>query len=332
MSVIHWSEISLFHNVKKYTQAVPEITKGNSTVSYRSKVKLHGSCCAVQVHKDGSLVTQSRTTVLTPTDDYAGFSKFVHGNDSAWKKVYPNTVYFGEWCGTGIQKSVAISEIGKKVFAVFAARSLDSENDQLIVEPDALRDMLLNCKDLPDVHVLPWYPKSIVVDWSQEDSLQAVQVEAVNWWVNEIEKNDPWVEATFGVKGTGEGLVFYPYSQVHLGAKSFSELAWKAKGEAHRVLKTKAAVQVSAEVASGIDQFIDMVLTTPRLEQGAKAVVPDGSFDMKLTGKFLAWIETDIQKECQDELQASKLTWKDVQKTLSLKARTWYLTAAKSKL
>ena len=105
---------------------------------------------------------------------------------------------------------------------------------------------------------------------------------------------------------------------------------------------------MNPEVAANVDAFCDLVLTTARLEQGARALLgehkhaetlqclfcttgaltPD-CFDMKNLGKFIAWISGDVQKETQDELEASGLTWKQIQKPLTDKAREWYKAKAK---
>jgi hypothetical protein len=151
----------------------------------------------------------------------------------------------------------------------------------------------------------------------------------INDWVSAIEANDPWVEATFGVKGTGEGLVFYPVSEPHKGWENFNYLVFKAKGEKHKNIATAKPVQVSAEVAASLEAFIDLVLTPARLDQGASAVSGNSGFDLKFTGKFVNWVSADVEKETQDELAASNLTWKQVQKPLTDKARAWYIAKAK---
>src|SRR5271166_4588007 len=111
MSVISWTEIVSFHNIYKYANSHPEILNGNPVVQYRAKVKLHGTNGAVQVHNDGSLTVQSRTTELVPGKDNDGFAKWVYDNQKAWKNAEPNMIYFGEWCGPGVQQGVAVSNI-----------------------------------------------------------------------------------------------------------------------------------------------------------------------------------------------------------------------------
>lgn len=323
MAVIHWAEIQLFNNIRKYVLSHPEILNGKSTVTYKCKVKLHGTNAAVQVHKDGRVIAQSRTTELAVGNDNAGFAKWVADHEDQWRKLFDGMVVFGEWCGKGIQKGVAVSDIPSKIFAVFAARYLDENEDMLYTDPNFLAYNLI--KDIPGAYSLPWHEEKIEIDWSKSDEELAPVVAQINDWVMKVEQNDPWVEATFGVKGVGEGLVFYPYSTEHLGVKDYANLSFKAKGEKHRVVKAAAPVQVNSDVAASVDGFIDMFLTSARCEQGVSNV----GLDMKMTGKFVAWMLADIEKESKDELEAAKLEWKQVQKALTDKARAWYLLQAK---
>jgi hypothetical protein len=83
---------------------------------------------------------------------------------------------------------------------------------------------------------------------------------------------------------------------------------------------------VNPETAASVDAFVEMVLTEARLEQGATTV---GGYDVKLTGKFLGWVAADVEKETQDELEASGLTLKQVTGKLQAKARGWYIEKTK---
>ena len=356
-----WPEIEGFHNIRKFIRVDPgewwhkkELFSGSSEVTYRAKVKLHGTNAAVQMladyavgcggHSDKAIVCQSRESIITPEKDNAGFARWATEAFKERQKTYggPGVVIYGEWIGPGIQKGVAVSQIPKKCFAVFAARPILPSYfpDQLIVEPEELAELV---SGVSDAYVLPWYTRPchhgcdthianiLTIDWKQTDEELSKTIAPVNDWVMEIEANDPWVEATFGVKGTGEGLVFYPSSEAHRGFESFTNLTFKAKGEKHKNIATAKPVQVSAEAAASIDAFVAMVLTDARLEQGATKVSPDGAltYDMKNTGKFVTWVSADVEKETQDELAASGLTFKQVQKAISDKARSWYLTQAK---
>lgn len=344
MTFMAWPEIEAFHNVRKFLRIDPtewwrakEQMHGTSTVEYKCKVKLHGTNSAVQVQTDGTVVCQSRTGLITPEKDNAGFARWVMSNKEPWREAMGHIIY-GEWCGPGIQKGVALAQLPKKVFAVFAARSLEG-GDALIIDPYDLWQLV---EGIPDVYVLPWYARlpmhgmdtrvdcNLPIDWKQTDEELTKHTNLINDWVMDVEANDPWVEATFGIKGTGEGLVFYPTSTPHLGWENYQNLCFKAKGEAHKNIATAKPAQVSAESAASIDAFVEMVLPEARLEQGARTVaLTPGSYDQKQTGKFVSWVLSDVEKETQDELAASNLTIKQVQKPISEKARAWYLTKAR---
>jgi hypothetical protein len=160
-NIITWTEIEGFHNVKKSVDKYPELLSGTNKVSYRAKVKLHGTNAGIQVHPDGTVFAQSRTTILSETNDNAGFAKWVKSQEDKWKACQ-GYVVFGEWCGPGIQKGVAVNQIPKKSFAVFAARPIDPYDKSLIVEPIVL-DKLVG--SIPDVYILPWYGNEFSIDF-----------------------------------------------------------------------------------------------------------------------------------------------------------------------
>jgi len=363
MPFIAWPEIESFHHIRKFLRVDPtewwmakEKMHGTSVVTYRAKVKLHGTNAAVQILPDGTVLAQSRTGLITPENDNAGFARWVKTNEDAWRKTaavptlwenkpthHLHMVFFGEWIGPGIQKGVAVSEIPKKSFAVFAMRIFVKDGEEIFfVEPDRIEMYLYGLQGenkIPDTYVLPWYTKTIAhgsdtrianlldVDWRHTDEQLTETIAPINKWVEEIEANDPWVEQVFGVKGTGEGLVFYPTSDAHKNSfEMFQNLCFKAKGEKHKNIATAKPAQVNPEVAASLEAFVELVLTPARLEQGATSV---GGYDLKFTGKFVQWITGDIQKECGDEMAASNLDWKQVQKPIADKARAWYIAEAK---
>lgn len=336
MSFIAWPEIESFYHIRKYVLAHPEILNGNPVVSYRAKIKLHGTNSAIQCHSNGRVVAQSRTRDISVEDDNRGFAKWVKDNEVKWQDNKDNArsdvIIYGEWIGNNIQKGVAVSQIPNKSFAVFAARALEKGlplKDHIYVDPDILQEMVA---DIPNAYVIPWYNDGIQIDWSKSSDDLNKDIEVINQWVAAIEANDPWVEAVFNIKGMGEGLVFYPMSDEHIGYESFKNLCFKAKGEKHKNIKSAKPAQAETPTAEGVIQFVDMVLTNARLEQGVTAVAGSLSFDMKLLGNFIKWIMADVEKETKDELVASNLEWKQVQKEISNRARLWYIEQFKARL
>jgi hypothetical protein len=248
----------------------------------------------------------------------------------AWlQAIVPGTVVFGEWCGPGIQKGMALNQIPSKVFAVFAVLDIrDLENRKLLTSPAAIASMLDTTK-VPGVHIIPWYNNgefTVSVNWDATPEELAPVLDQINAEVHAVELCDPWVKATFGIEGMGEGLVFYPWGNGT--PEGICLRMFKAKGEKHKTVATKAPAQAEPEVAKSLAEFATLVLTEARLDQGAQAVRPDGApmaYDLKRMGDFLKWVAKDVDKECQTELSASGLNTKAVMKAVSEHARKWYL-------
>ncbi len=63
MPHVRWSDIELFHTNRNFYRERDGLRMGK--VTYRAKVKLHGSCAAIQRLPDGSLEAMSREAVLS---------------------------------------------------------------------------------------------------------------------------------------------------------------------------------------------------------------------------------------------------------------------------
>lgn len=326
MSHIKWAEIVAFSNVRQLVYNYPQLAGEGGIVHYNSKIKLHGTNSAVQL-LDGTLKVQSRTQIITPENDNAGFARWVYGSKDTWLASKPKdqeVVIFGEFCGPNINKGTAVQNIRKKIFAVFGAQDLNQE-DSFISEPEQLEKLV---SGIPDVYVLPWHNFTIEVPWTNATEKIQPIADAINAEVDKVERCDPWVKANFGIEGIGEGLVFYPTNRP--GREAFSNLGFKAKGEKHKIIASRPAT-VHPVQAANAEEFSEKVITDARLEQGVRAVA-DGElvFDQKKIGLFLAWINKDVEKECQDELAASNLEWKPAAKAVSNKARNWYVARVKA--
>ena len=366
MKFVSFPSIEGFHNAVKLTRSYPHLA--SSPINYKGKIKLHGTNSCVNID-NGTYVAQSRTQLIDEKNDNAGFARWVNTNKEYWSSLKTNaqTTIFGEWCGPGIQSGTAIQQIPNKIFAVFAIMvehkctqeeydalvapafasvdpniidekefkdAVDSairdavnefeENKSVVIsEPDEIKAILGNYPK--DVYILPWVDgENHVVDFLKDDL--TVVVNHLNEMVNKIEPCDPWVKSTFGVDGIAEGIVYYPSVDGKANRKLFTDFAFKAKGEKHKVTKTKDSVQIDPEVAKNIDEFADMFVTPARIEQGAGMV---GGFNMKNVGNFLKWINADIQKESVAELEASNLTWDNVQSKVQNVARLKFIEEAK---
>jgi hypothetical protein len=149
---IPWPDIRQFHQVKKdvgwkaqYTgledaegTPIMDRTAIMPLLEFEGTVKVHGSNAAIQLHKDGHIVCQSRERIITPLQDNAGFARFIHDIPvefwDQYKVHFPENwevvTIFGEWAGPGIQKGVAVGNLSHKTFFIFGAKSGEGEDTE----------------------------------------------------------------------------------------------------------------------------------------------------------------------------------------------------------
>lgn len=327
LAVYHraWPSIESLFNVRKKSVAQ------NAKIVYGTKVKLDGTCASIQILPNGEILVQSRTEIITPEKDNAGFARWVKNNETIFNDLIEKqknhvdsepVVIHGEWCGQGVQKRCSISKIDRKVFCVFAVQY----GDELDVNPNSIRRAIPEHKD---IFVIPWHD-CWTIDYGNVEDLQ-IQVDKINEKINEIEKCDPFVKETFNIEGLGEGLVFYPLPvnleeaqridlPVFVHIDFYNDFVFKAKGEEHKVVANKKSVQIDPTVAAGVDEFVNLFVTENRLNQFAEKF----ALDMKETGNFLKAITNDVLKESTAELEAANLAWKDVVGPIGTKAREWW--------
>lgn len=320
---IPWGSIELLHNLVATLGHLNGLGQPFPVVEYRAKVKLHGTNCAVQITGSG-VIAQSRTALLSPDADYKGFAVWVAAQRDYFARLPSGLVVFGEWCGPGIEKGMAISQARTKLFAVFAVR----RDDGIIIhEPEQIRALLPAANAPEQLHVLPWEGEPITITFGDRADLERA-ASVFNTRVAEVEREDPWVKRALGISGLGEGLVFYPVSVDGAAPASerLEQLMFKAKGEKHRTAGTKTAVQVDPSVVASVAEFVALMVTDARLRQGLTEAC-GGARDPKITRQFLEWVATDVRKESSAELAASGLSWSDVDKAVQARAREWFRTS-----
>lgn len=335
-----WTEIeSLEHVVRSRDLYVERGGTPQDHITYRGKIKLHGTNSCVRVESDDRVFFQSRTSDVTEVVDNAGFATWATQHVGYWRllaaKVPPGTscYVYGEWSGKGINKGCAVHDVADKFFAVFAlgytASKVDLEEAEFYLMTDPNQIMAFMGTLPSNVYVLPWTTDPISLDYSDKDDLRA-KAKVINQQVLDVEQCDPWIKATFGYEGIGEGIVLYPITDNvwelrHLITKPM----FKAKGEKHRVKKAQKPVVVDIEKMNGVEAFAATFVTEARCEQGVTAAC-DGEILMPKMGLFLAWISKDVLKESEAELEESGLAWKDVAQTVTTTARNWFMEKAKT--
>jgi tRNA-binding EMAP/Myf-like protein len=333
-SLIAWPHIESLFNVRKYLQKANLERK----VKYAAKIKLDGSCYGAQLppsDQDGlKVIPQSHARVINVKEDNMGSAAWTVSKYNFFLNVRKNAdslglkdhlVIFGEWAGQGVQRRCAISKIDKRVLAIFAIQ-IGTIDGYLETDPDEIAK-IIGPHNEQDVFIIPWYGKEIELDYANEEQLKTA-TEVINQMVADVEKCDPWVKETFGVEGLGEGVVMYPIleGKTLISKQDYTDLVFKAKGEAHKVVNAKKPAQINPEFVSTINEFVDLFCTENRLEQIAQKV---GGIDMKNIGQFLKEFGQDVQRESEAELEASGLQWKQVAKAVMDKSRAWWMAQVK---
>lgn len=335
-----FTHIEAFHAVVKYARHVngdPDIPIEyhlRGPVTFRGTVKLHGTNAGVACLPEG-LGAQSRTRALTIGDDNHGFAAYVarpevtaavraiEADIRAEAELPPDRrlTLFGEWCGPGLQKGVALNQLPERQFVLFAVVEGEGDEARYLDAVPRLGDRYaaLNLYSILDGPV--WEE---TVDFTRDETVAAF-VERATALTEQVEVRCPW-GARFGVEGVGEGIVWVPVGP-HF---SRTDLYFKTKGEKHRNTKGEGVrIAIDAEVLADVAKFVDYAATENRLRQGIDVLVEMGKpVDMKSMGDYLRWFGNDVKRECAAELEASGLEWKAVAKAINAKARTFFIGEA----
>lgn len=329
------------------------------TLSFHGTVKLHGTNASVVLGSEGGYYAQSRSNVITPEADNAGFAAFAHRADvrsaltafasnamnayfatrEDYVERYPvNVAIYGEWCGGNIQSSVALNKLSK-MFVIFAVR--------LISKDDAEKSLWLMPWDVEQA--FETIARPIEGRWAAFDvvgaELPIYCIEKFKTWQLPIDFADPAqaqnelvritteVEAecpvalAFGVSGVGEGVVWTCVGGDATRIQT-NDLVFKVKGEKHSDTKVKTVGAVDIERLNSIKELAESFVTDHRLEKGVAFLRENGLedvYDVKNIGPFLKWVGTDIIKEETDTIVGNGFEVKEVTKAINNLAKEWFL-------
>ena len=93
----------------------PKIHRLNRRVIVTEKIDGTNAC--VIVGEDGSVSAQSRSRLITPSDDNYGFAAWVEAHKAELLELGPGH-HYGEWWGQGIQRKYGLSERRFSLFNV----------------------------------------------------------------------------------------------------------------------------------------------------------------------------------------------------------------------
>jgi hypothetical protein len=316
--------------------AIYDNVKPLPKIEFEGTVKLHGTNASfVYDCAEDGFTYQSRERVLTLTQDNAGFMLYMMKHEDKLREivqhfagVYEMTsntdqeympvkyVVAGEFCGQGIQKSVAISEL-PKMFVIFGVKAIHEDGTVNWVDISAdWQDSVHEDIKIYNIHQFPTFP--ITIDFERPEIAQNQMIK----WVEEVEAECP-VGKYFDVSGIGEGIVFKPKTTGWFS----SDFYFKVKGEKHSVSKVKTLASINIELMESQQAWVDSVCTENRLEQmldnlQREKLLP---FEMTSLGDFIRSVVADIYKEHQDEVIEHQFDPKKLNPLISKVSRNWYM-------
>ena len=321
MSFVPFPSIDSFrHAVKAVRTWCDHHNQPYPIVNYRGLVKLHGTNAGIRI-QDGRLIAQSRSRDLTVQDDNMGFARWVADNEDELMRLLcieddigEGCVVFGEWCGRGIQKNVALADLPFKAFVSFGAyrpSDHDVENpDSRGISPSRMHAFIAPADTTWDVMIRVSIPTEyrIKVDFNKPDEVVA-ELERLT---EEVENLCPFGDF-FGVRGIGEGLVWTPELDskaliAPTGKLEATRMWFKTKGEKHgnKATNNNVKVRVSAEKVADLAALISEICPEWRLAQGISELqAGDKQLSRANTQDFIRWVCADVNKEQGDMIVAS---------------------------
>ena len=293
-------------------------------LKFRGTVKNHGTNSAVCAYKseDSDVLNfefQSRERVLSLQQDNAGFMAFMLNKN--YQKLFEgiefkeSCVIYGEWCGIGIQKTVAISQL-PKMFIIFAVRI-----DEVYQDMENFKHLKIEEDRIFNILQFPTF--SIDIDFNQPELHQNKLIEITA----EIEKCCP-VGKYFGIEGIGEGCVWE-----YLDDSLSRRYIFKVKGEEHAgKSKVKTLRPVDNEKQQKIHDVAEQVTPSWRLAQmleQACDLMNGGEISRSKMGDYLRLVVNDVYKEDSDIIIEAGLEAKEINKYISEIARQYFFEREK---
>lgn len=265
---------------------------------FTGTVKLHGTNASVVMDKDGDMWCQSRKRILSEgKGDNLGFYKFFNDHEDAFidilatlkaslGKKNDSIIIYGEWCGEGIQKGVAINQL-PRMFVIFDVAYKNGETVTFL-KPEMFEDLSSPKDNIHNIYDFDTY--SIPIDFADPSSVQ----NALANITDKVEAECP-VGKYFDVSGIGEGVVWKGW----IDERPFT---FKVKGKEHSVTKVKTLAKIDTEAFSKISEFVDYAVTMPRICSAVHEIHPYDDYSSKYTGDIIRWILNDIREEESDTI------------------------------
>lgn len=279
-------------------------------LQFKGTVKLHGTNAGIVKYINNSIIYQSRERELSLQQDNAGFMLNMSNVD--FSEIFDKFEFkeyvaiYGEWCGSNIQKGVALAEL-PKIFVIFGIKVDDK---WINLENLNFNSELFNKQNVYIIEQFPTY--NVEIDFENPELIQNTLIDLTI----KVEEECP-VGKYFNISGIGEGIVFT--------STDYPDLKFKSKGEKHSVSKVKILNSVNEEELNSLNEFVEYSVTENRLNQALQNIKDTNiEVNQKLTGEFLKYICNDILKEESDVLIKNQIEWKKVASLVANKSRIWF--------
>jgi len=231
-------------------------------------------------------------------------------------REFPIIIY-GEWCGQGVQRGVAISQL-PKMWVIFAARQGREEETRWL---DLKHHRNAELPELGVYNINRFAEYELEIDFETPDRAR-LELSTIT---ERVEQSCP-VARVLKVEGTGEGVVWRCLDPEYVESRFW----FKVKGDKHSATRVRKIAAVDPERLASLEAFLKAVLSERRLEQGLEHLEEQGKPLSKLsTGSFLSWIFADILTEEADTMAASSLSRKEIGAPVAKHARRWFFERVK---
>jgi hypothetical protein len=309
---------------------------------FHGTVKIHGTNASICYNEKHGLWVQSRTNIITPLSDNAGFAGYVEANKESFMKLVKDYVsknnldvsedtvcIYGEWCGGSIQKGVAVNKLSK-MFVIFGIKlmqktdKIDPETGEVLLDGSWLNHIGVKNESIQCYNIEDFPTFKVVVDF---ENPKLSQNEIIDLTI-QVEEKCP-VGFKFGVEGIGEGIVF------SCTLNDGSVVRFKSKGEKHSKTKVKVLKEVDNELEV-LKQNLALELTPDwRVDQAIQEVfntLNNGVVDVKGLGDVIKWVLADIVKEESHKLAEAKIELKQLSSYISANVKKRFFVVLQENL
>ncbi len=324
-----------FPSIGQFSQFVSRNkNRVDEKLHFTGLIKLHGSNMGVGYNEKCGLWFQSHKRIITPeSDNYKAAATMTENKDAVQELMFSiaesysidlklNTLMvYGEWCGSNIQKNVAIAGLPIMLVIFDIAYVLNDEikgeetelkwvNMQKFNIPVSLNKLVYNILDFPTY--------SLEMDFNKLPEIRNMLVKLTE----DVEHECP-AGKYFGKSGIGEGIVW----RCQLDGKVFR---FKVKGDEHATSKVTTMAAVDVEKLKTLDEFVEKSVTENRLLQGISEIFGNeekSSAWFQRVGKFISWVVTDVKKEDMESFPfdvSDVKIMKDLNKAISEKCKRWF--------